>query len=70
MRENRQLRRQHQGSLVLVLIWLIKMHLISLQILSLVVLCVVVTAQVRLAGECAMLCNDLRTEVLTLAMCR
>jgi hypothetical protein len=24
----------------------------------------------RLAGECAQLCNDLRTEVLTLAMCR
>lgn len=24
----------------------------------------------RLAGECAMLCNDLRTEVLTLEMCR
>ena len=24
----------------------------------------------RLAGECAMTCNDLRTEVLTLEMCR
>jgi len=24
----------------------------------------------RLAGECAMMCNDLRTEVLTLSMCR
>jgi hypothetical protein len=24
----------------------------------------------RMAGECAAMCNDLRTEVLTLAMCR
>ena len=24
----------------------------------------------RLAGECAMICNDLRTEVLTMEMCR
>lgn len=28
------------------------------------------TSAARLAGECAMMCNDLRTDVLTLEMCR
>lgn len=34
------------------------------------VLCVLSVVNARLAGECAMICNDLRTEVLTLAMCK
>jgi hypothetical protein len=35
-----------------------------------VVLADSVAGQVRGAGECAMECNDMRTEVLTMDMCR
>lgn len=43
-----------------------------MQLLILVVIAVLAVTSVsaRLAGECAALCNDLRFEVLTMAMCK
>lgn len=46
------------------------MRSISIPALIALLLGLVGVTQSRLAGECAMLCNDLRTEVLTLEMCR
>ena len=43
---------------------------INLVVVVFVLACVLNEVQSRLAGECAMECNDLRTEVLTMDICR